>query len=143
MKILSLELSSIFSIILASALIYYHWEAMLVSYLATRKTVMPFAGLDDMYSNTNYRLALLPATTYEDSFRFSRDPLLKSIYEERFLPHREEYMNYENRLTDMAHFIREDSSTALYDSHIPTTATKDYQDCVIVATEGNSYTMWT
>ena len=112
------------AIIVASALIYWHWEAMLVSYLATRKTVLPFGSLQEMYSNTPFRLALIPSTTYEDNFKYSRDPLFKNIYEERIKPHLEDYSSYENYLTDMVHFIREDFATALYDGYIPITSTK-------------------
>ena len=115
-----------FSIILASALIFYHWEAMLVSYLSTRKTIMPFSGLADMHKNTNYRLAIIPSTTFEDTFRLSNDTLLQSIYQERFLPHRQEYLGYKNYLVDMNYFVREDGLTALYDSHIAGTSTRGH-----------------
>ena len=107
------------SMLLAAALIYWHWEAMLVSYLATRKTVMPFTTVTDMYLNTDFRLALIPSTTYEDNFKYSKEPLWQRIYKERLQPYLTEYSSYENYLSDMVYFIREDTSTALIDGYIP------------------------
>lgn len=128
------------SIIVASALIYWHWEAMLVSYLATRKTVLPFSGIAEMYQNTEFRLALIPSTTYEDNFKYAQDPIFKGVYEDRIQPHLDEYSSYENYLTDMVYFIKNDFSTALYDGYLPITSTKEYQDCLIVVTEGKYFT---
>ena len=107
--------------LLAAALIYWHWEAMLVSYLATRKTVMPFTSVTDMYLNTDFRLALIPSTTFEDNFKYSTEPLWQGLYNERIKPYLTEYSSYENYLSDMVHFIRDDFSTALIDTHIAIT----------------------
>ena len=30
---------------------------------------MPFTTIEDMYKNTDFQLALIPATTYEDNFK--------------------------------------------------------------------------
>ena len=106
------------SIIVACALMYWHWEAMLVSYLATRKTVLPFNSLLEMYERTNFRLALIPSTSYEDNFKYSNDPLLRRIYKERIQPHLQEYQDYPEHLSDMTHFIRNDYKTALYEGAI-------------------------
>ena len=107
------------SILLCAALLFWHWEAMLVSYLATRKTVMPFTTVTDMYLSTNFRLALIPSTTFEDNFKYSKEPLWQEIYKERIQPYLTEYSSYENYLSDMVYFIREDFSTALIDGYIP------------------------
>ena len=106
------------SIIVACALLYWHWEAMLVSYLATRKTVLPFNSLSEMYERTNFRLALIPSTSYEDNFKYSNDPLLSRIYKERIQPHLQEYKEYPDHLSDMTHFLRNDYKTALYEGAI-------------------------
>ena len=110
---------SIISMLIAAALIFYHWEAMLVSYLSSRKTIMPFSTITDMYLNTDFRLALIPATSYEDDFKYSTDPIWNKIYEERLEPYLQEYSNYPDHLSDMIHFIRDDFSTALYESFAP------------------------
>ena len=124
------------SMLVASALLYYHWEAMLVSYLSSRKLVMPFTNVEDMYLNTDFRLALIPSTTYEDNFRYSKIPIWQNIFKERLEPHLKEYENYPDHLFDMLHFIRNDFSTALYDSFDPIAATREYQDCLILAVDG-------
>ncbi len=92
-----------------------------------------------MYDNTNFRLALIPATSFEDSFKFSKEPLFKDIYDERIKPHLQEYADYPDHLTDMVHFIQNDFSTALIDSYIPITSSKAYQDCEIVVTDGKYF----
>ena len=103
---------------MASALLYWHWEAMLVSYLATRKTVLPFHTLSEMYENTDFRLALIPSTSFEDSFKYSTDPLWQKIFKERLQPHLQEYSDYPDHLSDMVSFLRNDYKTALYDGVI-------------------------
>ena len=92
---------------------------MLVPYLASRKTIMPFTTITDMYLNTDFRLALIPETSLEDDFKHSTDPIWTKMYEERLEPHLKEYSNYPDHLSDMIHFIREDFSTALYESIAP------------------------
>ena len=126
-------------------LIYYHWEAMLVSYLATRffvflpifiiynsifdckiedfitfrKTVLPFTDVENMYSKTTFRLAMIPDTTYVDNFKYSPDPIFQHIFTERIEPNLQEYRDYPDHLSDMIHFIKEDPTTALLDGFIP------------------------
>ena len=107
-----------YSILVASALIFWHWEAMLVSYLATRKTVLPFSNLAEMYFNTEFRLALIPSTTYEDNFKYSTDPLFQNIYNERLKPHLPEYADAVD-MNDIIQFIKDDFSTAMYDGFLP------------------------
>jgi hypothetical protein len=102
----------------SSALIYWHWEAMLVSYLAIRKIIMPFNSLSEMYTDSNFRLAVVPSTFFEDTFRYSRDPLWKKIFEERVEPHLEEYNAYPQASSDITYFIRNDYSTAVYDTFV-------------------------
>ncbi len=38
--------------------IYWHWEAMLISFLQVRKTVLPFNSLEDLYENTKFKASL-------------------------------------------------------------------------------------
>ena len=91
---------------------------MLVSYLATRKTVLPFENLAEMYLNTEIRLALIPSTTYEDNFKYSTDPLFQNIYNERLKPHLEEYKDAVD-MNDVIKFIINDFGTAMYDGYLP------------------------
>ena len=109
----------ILSMLVATALLYYHWEAMLVSYLSTRKAIIPFKTLTDMYLNTDFRLALIPDTSYKDDFKFSTNPIWQKIFKQRLQPHLQEYSDYPNHLFDMIYFIKNDFETALYESYAP------------------------
>ena len=99
-------------------LVYYHWEAMLVVYLASRKTVLPFTNVENMYSKTPFRLAMIPDTSYVDGFKYSLDPGWQKIYNERIEPHLQEYRDYPDHLSDMVNFIKNDYQTALYDGFV-------------------------
>ncbi len=37
----------------AGALVYWHWEAMIISFLAVRTIVLPFHSLEDLLENTD------------------------------------------------------------------------------------------
>ena len=43
---------ALFSLLFFGTLMFWHWEAMLISHLATRVKVMPFNGIPDLVSNT-------------------------------------------------------------------------------------------
>ena len=85
---------------------------------------MPFTTIEDMYQNTDFRLALVPSTTYEDNFKYSPDPLWQTIYKERLEPHLAEYDGSVS-VTDMVDFIRDDFATAVFDGYIPFTLVSD------------------
>ena len=78
--------------------------------------MLPFTTVEDMYKNTQFRLAMIPATSYEDNFKYSPDPMWQKIYAERIQPHLQEYADYQEQ---MVHFIEDDFTTALWDSYIP------------------------
>ena len=103
----------IFSFIVAGTLLYYHWEAMLVSYLSTRKVTLPFLTLHELYHDTNLRLAVRPSTSWEDNFRYSSEELLRKIYEDRILPYRDEFEEFPYS-HGMTYLIENDHDTALY-----------------------------
>ena len=43
-------------VILAGALIFWHWEAMIISYLAMRKVQLPFQSLEELVKGTDYNV---------------------------------------------------------------------------------------
>ena len=57
-----------FSVMLASVLLYWHWEAMLISYLATRVIVLPFNNIDELVKTSSFKIALNPGSSYEGTF---------------------------------------------------------------------------
>ena len=67
------------------------WEAMLVTYLATRFTVLPFDGIATLVKNSNFKIAVAPGTSQNDAFKLSTDPLWMEAWQERIEPFQEGY----------------------------------------------------
>ena len=82
---------SSFSIIISGLLLYIMWEAMLVTYLATRFTVLPFDGIATLVKNSNFKIAVSPGTSQNDAFKLSTDPLWKEAWQQRIEPFQEGY----------------------------------------------------
>ena len=72
------------------ALLYWHWEAMLISYLATRVIVLPFDGVPGLLT-TPFQIALNPGSSYEDAFKTSQDPFWQEAWNERIKPYLDDY----------------------------------------------------
>ena len=68
-------------------MLYLQWEAMLISYLATRNTVLPFDSLQSMLDNTDFALTMKHGSAQLDSFKTSKDPLWQKIWKDRIEPH--------------------------------------------------------
>ena len=81
---LYLMLSICLSFLVGGLLCYFHWEAMLISYLAKRVTPLPFTNMQELY-DSDYRLATGPGTSNWDSFEFGND-LWKKIHKEKLEP---------------------------------------------------------
>ena len=47
------------TVIFGSTLIYYHWEAMLISYLAVKTTQLPIITLQDLLKKSNLKVMSL------------------------------------------------------------------------------------
>ena len=74
------------------AVLYLHWEAMLISYLATRVITLPFNGIETLLAQSDFKIALNPGTSYEDSFKISTDPVWQAAWTGRIQPYLEEYI---------------------------------------------------
>ena len=72
------------SFLFAGLLCYFHWEAMLISYLAQRVTPIPFTNMQELY-DSDYILATAPGTSNYDSFKFGNE-LWKKIYKDKLEP---------------------------------------------------------
>ncbi len=83
-----------YSACLGPVLVYYHWESMLISYLATRVTKLPFINLKGLLDNTDFKIHTYPDSNLEDLFKFSDDPLRKLAYETRIKDYLEEYRGH-------------------------------------------------
>ena len=102
-----------FSVMLASVLLYWHWEAMLISYLATRVIVLPFKNIEELVKTTSFKIALNPGTSYEDAFKYSTEPSWQEAYKYRIEPYLD---NYHGHAANMIKFPKGDASIALYDN---------------------------
>ena len=106
---------ALFSILFFGTLIFWHWEAMLISHLATKIIVLPFTNIRGLLLNSDVRIALLAGSYFEDSFRYSTDQDWKKAYKDRIQPH---LLEYNGLLThDYIKMIKSDGNTALYDTH--------------------------
>ena len=95
-------------------IIHYYWEGIMVSYLYSSETPMPFGNVKEMYEiAAHFRLALQPYSASEDDFKYSSNPLWKNVYSEKVLPHYKEYLENPLYFKNMTHFIKQ-SNLALY-----------------------------
>ena len=66
---------ALFSLLFFGTMMIWHWEAMLISYLATRIISLPFKDIPDQVSNTDFGIILRPGTAFEDAFKTSPDQI--------------------------------------------------------------------
>ena len=99
----------------ASLLLYWHWEAMLISYLATRKILLPFNNVEELVKTSNYKIAINHGTTQEDVFKYSSDEWWQKAWNKRIEPYLQNYAGVK-KFQDMMKFPMEDSKIALYDN---------------------------
>ena len=102
-----------FRLFYASILLYYHWEAMLISYLATRVIVLPFNGIKELVDKSSFLIALNPGSSYEDAFKYANEPDWQAAWTSRIEPYLEDYKDGSSR---MIQYPLEDSNIALYDT---------------------------
>ena len=117
------------SVILAGMMIFYYWEAMLISYLAVRKTQLPFVTLADLVARDDFKLLVGKGTAHVDHFKYSANELHKMIWRDKIEP----YVNSLSLYKDLPDEILKDpSSVAFYDNAM--TYKNSFIDCKIVDT---------
>ena len=117
-KILPSKLSSqiaLFSLLFFGTMMFWHWEAMLISYLATRVISLPFKDIPDLVSNTEFRIILRPGTAFEDAFKTSPNQNWQAAWTDRVQPHLEEHVGLS--LQDMVDKMTRDEESAFYDNY--------------------------
>ena len=82
---------------LFSAILYFLWEAMLVSYLAVDVQVLPFTGMETFMSSSNYKMASAPGWYAYSVFENANDPSWKAVFTERMEPYVDDYAKYLGR----------------------------------------------
>ena len=85
---------ALFSLLFFGTMMIWHWEAMLISYLATRIISLPFKDIPDLVSNTDFGIILRPGTAFEDAFKTSHDQIWQTAWTDRVQPHLEEHVGF-------------------------------------------------
>ena len=107
---------ALFSLIFFGTMIFWQWEAMLISYLVTRVTSLPFKDITDLVANTEFRIILMPGGANEDAFKTSHDPTWKTAWTDRIQPHLEEHVGFTDQ--ELADKLIKDESSAWYDFYL-------------------------
>lgn len=76
------------TVVIGGVFIFWHWEAMLISYLATRVIVLPFESLDELVEKSDYNIMIIPGSYYEDVFKEAEPgTLFKRAYPTKIQPY--------------------------------------------------------
>ena len=78
-------------------MVYWHWEAMLISYLTSRTIALPFKTIDGLMQDTQTDIVVLPGTAQLDEFKYSpKNSVWQKAWKDRIKPKLELYpKNYE------------------------------------------------
>ena len=77
------------SFLFGGLICYFHWEAMLISHVASRVAPMPFNNMQELY-DSDYNFMTPPGTSYWDSFKYGNS-LWQRLYKDKLEPFGEEY----------------------------------------------------
>ena len=106
---------ALFSLLFFGTMIFWHWEAMLISYLATRVIILPFIDIPDLVSNTEFRIILTPGSSSEDAFKTSTDANWQVAWTDRVQPHLEEHVGFS--FQDFSDEISKDGLSAWFGNY--------------------------
>ena len=89
-------------------LCYFHWEAMLISYLARIVISIPFSNMQELY-DSDYQVNTLAGSVYYDAFKYGND-LWQMILKEKL-----EKVDHDCSSTeDCRNWLLLDAKNALY-----------------------------
>ena len=112
---------ALFSLLFFGTMIFWHWEAMLISFLATRVISLPFKDIPDLVANTEFRIILRPGTSFEDAFKTSPDPIWQAAWTYRIEPHLDELgfdLDPDRPQLDFSDKVTKDGLTAWYHDYL-------------------------
>eukprot|EP00094_Tigriopus_californicus_P010031 TCALIF_09674-PA protein Name:"Protein of unknown function" AED:0.38 eAED:0.38 QI:0/0.33/0/0.5/0.66/0.5/4/0/546 len=116
-------------ILFGGTVIFWHWEAMIISYLAVRIPALPFNNLEELLSQTNKKILIKPGSAYVDDFRYSLDPLIQEAWNTRIREYLHSYPNNRDELTDL---VANDPDYVLYDNFYSSRTYGAYRRCQII-----------
>ena len=79
---------------------------------------LPFKDIPELLSNTQYRMIIMPGTSYEDAFKTSPDPIWQTAWTDRIKPHLDELTTYLNLAVDFSDKVTKDGLTAWYHDYL-------------------------
>jgi len=120
------------SLLVFGLLTYYHWEAMLISYLSTRFTVLPFNNIPELITNTNFKISIFPGSAYIQTFNQSNDPYWKEAWKYRIEPNLIEEFN-DFTTDDFVRYIIDNDDVSYYDNYFSLRTFDEYARCEIKA----------
>ena len=100
---------------LASVMINWYWQAMLISYLSKKVVQLPFNNINELLEKTNFRIVVLPGSYYEDVFKYATDYHFEMAWKERIQPFLHEYKDNNGH---MIQYPLADPSVAFYTSFL-------------------------
>ena len=77
---------------------YYNWEADLISYLTIKRIKLPFSNLQELAENSKYRVIVPQGTYLVDYFKYSKEPVRKRIWKEKIEPYVEQLPLFDDYL---------------------------------------------
>ena len=86
------------------------WQANLISYLTISKTSLPFTNLETLVTKSEFQIAIMPGSVYEDDFKLSLDPLFQRAWKERIQPYLKDYRPYQQNIIQI---LRNNTSIAV------------------------------
>ena len=75
------------TVLLGGIMIYYCWEADLISYLTVKRNNLPFSNLYELAENSKLRVIVIQGTSHVDEFRLSKDPGRNKIWKQKIEPY--------------------------------------------------------
>ena len=115
-------------VLFGSFMIYMYWEAMLISFLAVKKTYLPFQNLKELADSSNYKLKVGRGLVHLDRFRYSNDPSHESIWKRQIAPNLNDLPLYK----DLVPTILDNPSYLMYADGLGVRQNQAYLDCKIV-----------
>ena len=112
-------------------LLYYHWEAMLISYLSTRFTVMPFNSIPELIRNTDFEISVLQGSSLMDTFKHSNDFYWQQSWQTRIKPNLNKFKDFNT--DEFIDYISENDGVAHYDNYLAVRTFDAYVRCEIKA----------
>jgi hypothetical protein len=102
---------------------------MLISYLTSIQTVLPFQNLKQLIEDTQNNIVLAAGSSSADEFRYSGDPLWKRAWTERIEPSLSSYPGF---MSEQMKYIIENPGNAIYGGFTSGKYTEEYRDCKVI-----------